>query len=147
MKTLLDTPTKIPLSEIELLNKWTNAIVKRSKISKTPWDVLQWRDSNGKWNDCTYIPLFDVSFISMDRFRIKPKTLKINGNKIGEPLQIEDALYGTKYWSVDMFNMCLKEFDYTKQDNQNRAIKNNIVFRTEGEAASLLGAYLGILHV
>lgn len=66
-------------------------------------NVVQWRDSNGEWNDeseNTILREVVNEDYSPERYRVKPDTITINGVEVPEPVRDQLAI-GTYYWLVD----------------------------------------------
>lgn len=62
--------------------------------------AVQWQDSRGIWMNP--VPSEVLEFIasdsySPDRYRIKPRTININGYEVPEPVR-EPLDFGTNYW-------------------------------------------------
>ena len=91
-------------------HKWHKelmAVAEASKTSSEPWTVLQTRKSCGEfvasgfpqWVNCysaeDLYNLFNVD--SIFEFRIKPRTILINGIEVNEPLRVKPEM-GQRYY-------------------------------------------------
>jgi hypothetical protein len=67
-------------------HKWAHlmmAVAEEAKVSETPWDIIQYLNDDGAWHDQTRIP----GFYNNIEYRIKPRTININGYEVPEPLR------------------------------------------------------------
>ena len=64
---------------------------------------IQYRYSSG-WIDTGYIDILGLLYNKVDcQFRIKPKTININGIEVPEPMR-EEPKKGTQVWVADLMN-------------------------------------------
>ena len=74
------------------------AMAERAKECDTPWDCIQsaWIGRPDNWNQCLSLPDFDDTALL---FRIKPRTIMINGIEVNEPLRVAPP-DGTIVWEA-----------------------------------------------
>ena len=75
---------------------------KEAKLAWANGEVVQWRQSFEKWNDLepsNVLGLFDCNGME---FRLKPRTITLNGIEVPAPDQIEadPSLYGG--WAINI---------------------------------------------
>lgn len=68
-----------------------------AQVSETPWDIFQFQTTTGLWIDFTCEP----RFFPCEDYRIKPRTININGFEVPEP--VSEALENhTEYFKVEL---------------------------------------------
>ena len=88
-------------------HKWYDclmAVAEAAKTSSEPWTVLQYRfkedvDKSSSWYGCVvaaYIDLIRADNPNIE-FRIKPRTILINGIEVNEPLRVKPDM-GQRYY-------------------------------------------------
>lgn len=93
---------KIHRDNCEVINGHLQAelIMKYAEIAQNdaePWKHFEWLDSIGRWIELTK----DMTFNYIGEYRLKPKTISINGFEVPEPLRSVPA-YGTPYFIIDL---------------------------------------------
>lgn len=73
------------------------AYAERAQESETPWDILQIQTATGLWIDATC----EHGFFPCDEYRIKPRTININGFEVPEPA-LEPLEDGKKFFKIDL---------------------------------------------
>lgn len=74
------------------------AYAERAQASETPWDIIEYREPGQKyWATPNGVLGFDTYY----EYRIKPRTININGFEVPEPV-IDELEYGTEFFKVEL---------------------------------------------
>lgn len=74
------------------------AYADRAQVSETPWDIIEYREPGQKyWTT----PNRGLAFDTYHEYRIKPRTININGFEVPEPVS-DELEYGTKFFKVEL---------------------------------------------
>lgn len=73
------------------------AYAERAQVSETPWDIIQVKSYDGtEWIDVCANPNF-----ASGEYRIKPRTININGFEVPEPA-LDPLERGKKFFKIDL---------------------------------------------
>lgn len=100
-----------------------------------PWTYFQVSDDSVKWINCTQ----EIQFLSKNNYRLKPRTININGFEVPEPLRVVPA-YGTQYFIVDL--PLVGSLTWTDSSDEYQWLKAGIIHLTRENAEKHLEALL-----
>lgn len=130
---------KIHHNNCDIINGHPHAelIMKYAEIAQhdaEPWKHFEFK-YDGEWVDLDYSPSFD----SDSEYRLKPRTININGFEVPEPLRHEPS-DGTDYYVLDMSEV--SEMKWTYDVIEYQWLKAGIIHLTREAAEKHLEALL-----
>lgn len=134
------TEVKIHRNNCEVINGHPHAeiIMKYAEIAQydaEPWKYFDIK-YNGKWVDLQFPPIFD----SYSEYRLKPRTININGFEVPEPLRHELS-NGFKFYSFDLYHGVL-DLKWDSSDVCESLLKAGLIHLTREAAEKHLEALL-----
>ena len=78
-------------------HKWYKelmAVAEAAKTSDDPFDCIQWRTPHNEWTDEIQMPKWETSGVE---YRVKPRTITINGIEVPEPCRVKPEM-GQRYF-------------------------------------------------
>ena len=107
-------------------HKWYEclvAVAEAAKTSSEPWTVLQYSFGGDAWHDCPESAVVDLFLGSPGVFfRIKPRTITINGIEVPEPCRVKPEM-GQKYYAASdlVYNYIDKSIEPCNWDDSRHA--------------------------
>lgn len=103
-------------------------------------------ECSGNYGDAWFtLTLKDIGlFVEGNIFRIKPRTMSINGMEFPEPM-LEEPEVGTEYWMVDIHNQGCNFFSWIGDDNDLKWLKRGLIQATEEGAIAQAKAMVAAL--
>ena len=117
-----------------------------AQTHEKPWEFIQGRDEEcDEWEDYTgvgYLPTFNPEY----KYRLKPKTININGFEVPEPLRVAPK-FEVKYYYP---NLCMDrvygtEWQDTELDNDR--FNNGIIYAEKENCWIYLNAILSFTKI
>lgn len=132
---------KIHRKNCEVINGHPHAelIMKYAEIAQydaEPWKYFEWLDSIGRWIELTK----DMTFNCIGEYRLKPRTININGFEVPEPLRHELS-NGFKFYSFDLYHGVL-DLKWDSSDVCESLLKAGLIHLTREAAEKHLEALL-----
>ena len=115
----------------DLIMKYAEIAQRDSK----PWEYFQVSDDSVKWFNCTQ----EVQFLSKNNYRLKPRTININGFEVPEPLRNIPPC-GTEYFLIELPTVLY--MTWTNYDDEYDWLKAGLIHLTRENAEKHLEALL-----
>ncbi|QHJ72857.1 hypothetical protein [Proteus phage 2207-N35] len=115
----------------DLMMKYAEIAQRDSK----PWTYFQVSCDSVEWVDC----LQELQFLSKLNYRLKPRTININGFEVPEPLRSIPPC-DTEYFLIDF--LTVNEFTWTNDDDEHHWLKAGLIHLTRENAEKHLEALL-----
>lgn len=113
-------------------------IMKYAEIAQhdsKPWEYFQVSDDSVKWFNCVQ----EVQFLSKNNYRLKPRTININGFEVPEPLRNIPPC-GTEYFIIDFLKV--NDMTWNDYDDELDWLKAGLIHLTRENAEKHLEALL-----
>lgn len=115
----------------DLIMKYAEIAQRDSK----PWTYFQVSDDSVKWINCTQ----EIQFLSKNNYRLKPRTININGFEVTEPLMLAPVL-GTECYFIR--TPYIERESYIGGDIDTKLLKAGLIHTTRENAEKHLEALL-----
>ena len=115
----------------DLIMKYAEIAQRDSK----PWEYFQISYDSVEWVDC----LQELQFLSKHNYRLKPRTININGFEVPEPLRHEPS-DGTVYYVLDMSEVIVLK--WTSDVSEYQWLKAGLIHLTRENAEKHIEALL-----
>lgn len=115
------------------------AMADRAEVSETPWDVLEWRLTNNEhfpWKALGGIPNLTSRI-----YRVKPRTITVNGVEVPEPLR-EAPAEGSLFWMVSLLDAEPSVVQWSTSRTYMRCLERGLLHATQKNAQAHIDALL-----